>query len=71
MIGYFYKALGAHFRRGRSLLLLTVLGVALGFGAQTLVKDIMSGIFILTENQIADFVRHGCHLASNGSHVQM
>ena len=29
-----------------------VLGVALGFGAQTLVKDIMSGIFILTENQI-------------------
>lgn len=28
-------------------------GVALGFGAQSLVKDIISGVFILAENQIA------------------
>jgi small-conductance mechanosensitive channel len=29
-----------------------VLGVALGFGAQSLVKDILSGFFLLMENQI-------------------
>lgn len=28
-----------------------LLGVALGFGAQSLIKDFMSGIFIITENQ--------------------
>lgn len=30
-----------------------VVGVALGFGAQSLVKDIISGFFLLLENQIA------------------
>lgn len=30
-----------------------VVGVALGFGAQSLVKDIISGFFLLFENQIA------------------
>lgn len=30
-----------------------VLGVAIGFGAQTLVKDVISGFFILFENQFA------------------
>ena len=29
-----------------------VLGIALGFGAQTLIKDFMSGVFILLENQM-------------------
>lgn len=29
-----------------------IVGVALGFGAQSLVKDIISGFFIITENQI-------------------
>ncbi len=29
-----------------------VVGVAVGFGAQTLIKDIIAGIFILAENQI-------------------
>ena len=28
-----------------------IIGVALGFGAQSLVKDFLSGIFIITENQ--------------------
>ncbi len=37
----------------------TVIGVALGFGAQSLVKDVISGFFILSENQfsIGDVVR--------------
>ena len=48
MIGYFYKALGAHFRRGRSLLLLTVLGVALG------VASVLS-IQIINLNALAAF----------------
>jgi small conductance mechanosensitive channel len=30
-----------------------VVGVALGFGAQTLVKDCLSGVFILAEHQMA------------------
>lgn len=30
-----------------------VMGLALGLGAQTLVKDVISGLFILTENQYA------------------
>ena len=40
-----------------------VVGLAIGFGAQTLVKDIITGIFILTEDQIAvgDVVRIGTH----------
>ncbi|MDR1204301.1 MAG: mechanosensitive ion channel family protein [Peptococcaceae bacterium] len=38
-----------------------IVGVAVGFGAQTLVKDIISGFFILVENQYAvgDFVQLG------------
>ena len=28
-----------------------ILGVALGFGAQSLVKDFLSGVFIISENQ--------------------
>lgn len=28
-----------------------ILGIALGFGAQSLIKDLVSGIFIITENQ--------------------
>jgi small conductance mechanosensitive channel len=38
-----------------------VVGVAVGFGAQTLVKDIIAGFFILVENQYAvgDFVQLG------------
>ena len=40
-----------------------VVGLAVGFGAQTLVKDIITGVFILTEDQIAvgDVVRIGSH----------
>ena len=48
MIGYFCKALGAHLRRGRSLLLLTVLGVALG------VASVLS-IQIINLNALAAF----------------
>jgi moderate conductance mechanosensitive channel len=29
-----------------------ILGLAIGFGAQTLVRDIISGIFLITENQV-------------------
>ncbi|MDB5163590.1 MAG: Potassium efflux system KefA protein / Small-conductance mechanosensitive channel [Candidatus Saccharibacteria bacterium] len=38
-----------------------VLGVALGFGAQSLIKDFVSGIFIITENQyrVGDIVQLG------------
>jgi small-conductance mechanosensitive channel len=40
-----------------------VIGLAIGFGAQTLVKDIITGIFILLEDQIAvgDVVKVGTH----------
>jgi len=40
-----------------------VIGLAVGFGAQTLVKDIITGLFILLEDQIAvgDVVRIGNH----------
>lgn len=40
-----------------------ILGVALGFGSQTLVKDFLTGLFIVTENTVAvgDFVRIGDH----------
>ncbi len=31
-----------------------VVGIALGFGAQTLVKDVIAGLFILLENQFAE-----------------
>lgn len=39
----------------------SILGVALGFGAQSLVKDFVSGIFIITENQyrVGDTVQLG------------
>lgn len=38
-----------------------VVGIALGFGAQSLIKDFVSGIFIISENQyrIGDVVRIG------------
>jgi len=38
-----------------------VVGLAIGFGSQTLVKDIVTGVFILMENQIAvgDVVKTG------------
>jgi len=40
-----------------------VVGLAIGFGAQTLVKDIITGMFILLEDQIAvgDVVQVGSH----------
>lgn len=40
-----------------------ILGVALGFGSQTLVKDFLTGLFIVAENTLAvgDFVRIGDH----------
>jgi small conductance mechanosensitive channel len=40
-----------------------ILGLAIGFGAQTLVKDIISGIFIIAEDQ----VRVGDYAVINGS----
>ncbi len=38
-----------------------VIGLAIGFGAQSLVKDIVSGLFILVENQygIGDKIKIG------------
>jgi moderate conductance mechanosensitive channel len=41
-----------------------VIGLAVGFGSQTLVKDIVTGVFILSENQVAvgDTVKIGDHL---------
>jgi small-conductance mechanosensitive channel len=38
-----------------------VVGIALGFGAQSLIKDFVTGIFIISENQyrIGDVVRIG------------
>ncbi|MER2519700.1 MAG: mechanosensitive ion channel domain-containing protein [Bdellovibrionales bacterium] len=40
-----------------------ILGVALGFGSQTLVKDFLTGLFIVAENTVTvgDFVRIGDH----------
>ncbi|SDG06406.1 small conductance mechanosensitive channel [Limimonas halophila] len=40
-----------------------VIGVAIGFGAQTLVKDVITGVFILAENSLAvgDWVEIGGH----------
>lgn len=40
-----------------------VLGVAVGFGSQTLVKDFLTGLFIVLENTIAvgDYVKVGDH----------
>lgn len=42
-----------------------IIGVALGFGAQSLIKDFMSGFFVITENQyrVGDVVQ----LAVNGA----
>ena len=48
MTRYFFKALGAHFRAGRSLYLLTVVGVALG------VASVLS-IQIINRNALAPF----------------
>lgn len=38
-----------------------VVGVAVGFGAQTLIKDLLAGVFILVENQfqVGDIIRTG------------
>ncbi|MGB3341503.1 MAG: mechanosensitive ion channel family protein [bacterium] len=46
---------------GPALASLGVLGVAVGFGAQSLIKDVINGIFILMENQfgIGDVVKIG------------
>jgi small conductance mechanosensitive channel len=40
-----------------------VIGLAVGFGSQTLVKDIVTGVFILSENQVSvgDTVKIGDH----------
>jgi len=40
-----------------------VVGIAVGFGAQTLVKDVITGVFILVENSLAvgDWVEIGGH----------
>lgn len=42
-----------NFETGTLLASASVLGVALGFGSQTLVKDIIGGFFILFENQFS------------------
>ncbi|MDQ7092478.1 mechanosensitive ion channel family protein [Desulfosporosinus sp. PR] len=49
------------FDTGPLLASASVLGVALGFGAQSLVKDMIAGFFILFENQFAvgDYVQTG------------
>lgn len=43
-----------------------VIGLALGFGAQTLVQDLITGIFIIIEDSLAvdDFVRINGHMGS-------
>ncbi|WP_136253387.1 mechanosensitive ion channel family protein [Onishia niordana] len=43
-----------------------VIGLAIGFGAQTLVQDLITGIFILIEDSLAvdDFVKLGGHLGT-------
>lgn len=40
-----------------------VIGLAIGFGAQTLVKDVITGIFILVENtiEVGDFIEAAGH----------
>jgi len=47
-----------------------IIGLAIGFGAQSLVKDFVSGLFILVENQygIGDKVKIG---ASEGSVIRI
>lgn len=46
----------------------TVAGVALGFGAQRVVQDVLSGFFIISENQygIGDFVQVGAPGSTEG-----
>ncbi|WP_088188680.1 mechanosensitive ion channel family protein [Desulfosporosinus sp. FKA] len=50
-----------NFPTGTLLASASVLGVALGFGSQSLVKDMISGFFILFENQfsVGDYVKIG------------
>lgn len=50
-----------HFNTGTLLASAGVLGVALGFGSQSLVKDIIGGFFILFEDQFAvgEYVKAG------------
>jgi small-conductance mechanosensitive channel len=47
-----------------------VIGLAVGFGAQNLVRDLVSGFFILLEGQYAvgDYVRVGVQLRDGGEH---
>lgn len=49
------------FDTGTLLASASVLGVALGFGSQSLVKDVIGGFFILFENQFAvgDYIKAG------------
>ncbi|MHB1652550.1 MAG: mechanosensitive ion channel family protein [Desulfitobacteriaceae bacterium] len=50
-----------HFNTGTLLASAGVLGVALGFGSQSLVKDVIGGFFILFEDQFAvgEFIKAG------------
>lgn len=50
-----------NFETGTLLASASVLGVALGFGSQSLVKDMIGGFFILFENQfsVGDYVKIG------------
>lgn len=50
-----------------------VLGVALGFGAQSLVKDFLSGVFILIENQyrVGDIVSINGTITGQVRHVSL
>ncbi len=49
-----------------------IIGLAVGFGAQTLVKDVVSGFFILMENQygIGDHIKIGT-FEGTVSHISM
>ncbi len=50
-----------------------VLGVALGFGAQSLVKDFLSGLFILVENQyrVGDVININGVISGQVKHVSL
>ncbi|MCC7263452.1 MAG: ABC transporter permease [Candidatus Latescibacteria bacterium] len=63
MIRYFAKALGAHFRAGRSLFLLTVFGVALGVAA-------VLSIQIINRNALAAF-EGGIHALSGDADLSV
>ena len=49
-----------------------IIGLAVGFGAQTLVKDIISGLFLIAEDQVrvgdvADDQRHRRHASKRST----